>query len=60
MYRIVRCDCGEYLIVRSHQRYAKCPRCGVRLALQRLVTYERSSDLEYLRRLLYHLRRRTI
>ena len=60
MYRIIRCDCGEYIIVKSYQRYAKCPRCGMKLSLQKFVTYEKSNDLEYLRRLVYHLRKRRL
>jgi len=60
MYRIIRCDCGEFLIVKTYWKYGKCTRCGKKLALQRYITYEKSNDLSYLRRLVYHLRKRSL
>jgi len=60
MYRVIRCDCGEYIIVKSTQKYWKCPRCGLKLSLEKFITYEKSNDINYLRRVVYYLRKREL
>jgi len=60
MYKLIRCECGQFIVVKTDKKYVKCPRCKKELAVQRYLVYEISYDKEYLKKLADFLKRHAI
>jgi hypothetical protein len=50
-YGLVRCLCGQFLIIKNGQKWKCCPFCGRRFRLEGYIIYFQSDSMELVRRM---------